>query len=400
MNKVLLVAKRELKSQVRNKNFVISTVIMLVLMYGGAIGYKLLDQLYLSRDSVVAVTETAKPLGELVKTQVGDTKIVIVSDDSDLETLVKDGQGEQTFDLALSGTIEHPKIYADGEGRYSDTVQKTLEQAAQQDKINQEILKLNGDPKQIASKLSQVKVDFHDVSDGSSVFSSSFNGENYFVGLAVSILLFMGIVTGLGMLMMSVVEEKSTRVVEILLSTLRPTQLLAGKILGMALTTLVYVLILVIGAIGATFIFGGESKLMAFLSWHLFLYLAWLFIGLYSVYLLGGSIAATVSRQEELGSASAPLMFLFMIPFYLGIYLVPLYPDNLVVRVCSVIPLFSPFMMPMRIAIGVSWWESALALLLSLLLIPALAWFAGRVYRNSILQTGAKVKLLQSLRNG
>jgi len=82
-----------------------------------------------------------------------------------------------------------------------------------------------------------------------------------------------------------------------------------------------------------------------------------------------------------------------------GISILPADPGNRLCEVLSVIPVFAPTLMPMRLAMGgVPAWEAALSVLLVLIMIPALVWLSGRIYRNAVIHSGARVKLADALR--
>src|SRR5690606_10008695 len=102
---------------------------------------------------------------------------------------------------------------------------------------------------------------------------------------------------------------------------------------------------------------------------------------------------------EDIGSVTTPLMFLLFVPFYATMFLVPNDPDSSIVQVLSQIPVFAPFMLPVRDAFGaVAPWEMALAVAIALATIPVLVWVAGRVYRRGVLHTGGRMKLSQALK--
>ncbi len=78
----------------------------------------------------------------------------------------------------------------------------------------------------------------------------------------------------------------------------------------------------------------------------------------------------------------------------------PSKPDSRLIEVLSLIPLFSPTLMPIRLAFGdVPVWQIGLAVALVVLMIPALVWLSGRIYRNAVLRTGARVRLREALRS-
>jgi ABC-2 type transport system permease protein len=93
-----------------------------------------------------------------------------------------------------------------------------------------------------------------------------------------------------------------------------------------------------------------------------------------------------------------PVLIFVIVGYVLGISILPGDPGNQLVEVLSVIPLFAPTLMPMRLAMGgVPAWEAILALVLALAMIPALAVLAGRIYRNAVIHIGARVSLRKAL---
>ncbi|MDO5025059.1 MAG: ABC transporter permease [Trueperella sp.] len=220
----------------------------------------------------------------------------------------------------------------------------------------------------------------------------------YMTGLAAQVLLIFAIIMGINSIASGVVEEKSSRVVEILLTTVRPRDLLLGKILGIGMFLLLQFALYVATALLSLYIAGlwGFVTLGPILAWGV----VWLIVGFFLYTSLVGALAATVSRQEDLAAITTPMTFLILVPFYLGLFLVPAQPDALITKVLSVIPYFSSFMMPVRQGYGtVGTAEMLLALVLGLVTIPLVGRLSGRIYRNSILRTGKRVSLRQALKN-
>jgi ABC-2 type transport system permease protein len=111
------------------------------------------------------------------------------------------------------------------------------------------------------------------------------------------------------------------------------------------------------------------------------------------------ALGALVSRQEDVSGAVTPALMLVIAGYVIGISILPSNPGSPLVEVLSLIPMFSPTLMPMRLAMGgVPAWEAGLSVLLVILLIPMLIWFAGRIYRNAVMRTGAKVSLRDALK--
>lgn len=195
-----------------------------------------------------------------------------------------------------------------------------------------------------------------------------------------------------------VVEEKSSRVVEILLTKIGIGPLLAGKLLGIGLVTLAQLLV-----IGGTGVLGfaiadGFSLLDIQVGPSLLWFMVWFLLG-YAVFaLLNTALAATVARQEDLASAVMPLSVLQMVLLVVSLYVLPTHLDNPWLHALSFVPLFSSYLMPIRFGLdGLEMWHMAAAAGLSTVAIPALFWVAARLYRNNALRTGSRVSLRASL---
>lgn len=195
-----------------------------------------------------------------------------------------------------------------------------------------------------------------------------------------------------------VVEEKSSRVVEILLTKIGVVPLLAGKMIGIGLITLAQLLVIGgAGLLGFTVV-DGWSLLELEVGSALLWFLLWFLLGYVIFATLNTILASTVSRQEDLSSAVMPLSVLQMILLVVSLYVTPNYLDEGWLRGLSFVPLFSSYLMPMRFGLdSVQSWEMVLAAGIAVVTIPVLFWVATRVYCNNALRTGSKVSLHQSL---
>jgi ABC-2 type transport system permease protein len=185
----------------------------------------------------------------------------------------------------------------------------------------------------------------------------------------------------------------------LLLSTIRPWQLMAGKVLGIGTVGLMQMV-----AIGGVGIISGLAtgvltiSLSAAVGTVVWL-IVWYLLGFFMYSIVFAALGALVSRQEDVGGAVTPAMMFVIAGYVVGISILPSNPGSPLVEVLSLIPTFSPTLMPMRLAMGgVPIWEAALSVLLVIALIPVLIWFAGRIYGNAVMRTGAKVKLRDALK--
>jgi ABC-2 type transport system permease protein len=213
-----------------------------------------------------------------------------------------------------------------------------------------------------------------------------------------AVLILYGQLIGFGYFVaMGIVEEKSSRVVEVLLSTIRPTHLLAGKIIGLGILGLGQLIVLAVLGLGMAAAAGaldvdGEVLTAAGLA------LVWFVVG-YAFYAAAFACAGSlVPRQEELQSVLTPLTLLLLISFFVS-FAVLEDPDGTLATVVSFIPFAAPMTMPPRIALGeASAGEIIAAFAVTLLAAAALVPLAARIYSGAVLRTGAAVKLRDAWR--
>jgi ABC-2 type transport system permease protein len=222
------------------------------------------------------------------------------------------------------------------------------------------------------------------------------------------LLIFMAIITYGVWVAMSVAEEKGSRVMELMLNATTPIQMLAGKVLGNGAAGLTqYGLILgaVCGGLiaqdpvhkallgtGTGTAFGGLSP-SVLIAFAVFFVLGFL---LYS--LLYAALGSLVSRQEEVQSATSPLMMLIMAGYFMSIFALQSI-DETWVRVASLVPFFSPYLMLARVSAGhVDMWELVLAVLFLIAAIAVALFLAARIYSAGVLLYGQRVGLREVFR--
>lgn len=217
----------------------------------------------------------------------------------------------------------------------------------------------------------------------------------YFVAFGFGIVFFMSALTFGSTIAQSVVEEKQTRIVEILLSTVSPRALLTGKVLGNSL--LAFGQIAAIAVIALTgLVVTGQRVLLGGLGPSVIWFVVFFVIGFVMLAALYAGTAALVSRLEDVGTTTAPVMYLIMIPYILVIVF---NNDPTVLGVMSYVPFSAPVGMPMRVFLGTAeWWEPLLSLVILLATTAVALGIGERLYRNSLLRTGARVKLTEALR--
>ncbi len=207
------------------------------------------------------------------------------------------------------------------------------------------------------------------------------------------ILIFIVLTQYLSWILMGVMEEKASRVIEVLLATVRPGQLLAGKVAGIGAVALLQALSLVAFAlvlakvVGSNLVNGAAPLVVAAT-------LVWLVLGyaFYSwVYAAAGSLA---ERQDQVQSLALPLAAPLIFGYIVSLIGVSSGSASLLVKVLAYLPPTAPFAMPTLVGFGeVAWWQFLLSVVLSVVCTALVARVAARVYRTAVLRTGQRVRL-------
>jgi ABC-2 type transport system permease protein len=211
--------------------------------------------------------------------------------------------------------------------------------------------------------------------------------------------LYMSILIFGQFVLMGVMEEKQSRVVEVVLSRTEPNRLLAGKILGIGLLGIVQILL-----IGGAIIFAASMidlegvSLPSLSAGILASIIVWYLLGYAFYSTIYGAMGATISRQED-AQGAVMIPALLIIPGFFVSMLALEDPDSMVAVVGSLVPISAPMVMPVRFAMqAASWWEMALAAGLLVATTWLLVNLAARIYRGAILSIGAKVRLRDAWR--
>lgn len=209
------------------------------------------------------------------------------------------------------------------------------------------------------------------------------------------VLLFMAIVFYCGFVMTGVVEEKASRVVEVLLSRLRPTELLAGKILGIGLVGLAQFALVAVAAVVALRLSDNAvapETTVSTIWWIVFWFV--LGYGFYSVlYAAAGSL---VSRQEDAESLQLPITGILLIGYFFAFEAAE-NPDGVAALVGSLLPPTAPMVMITRLARGVvPWWQILLSVGLMVVTVLGIVQVASRVYAGAVLRIGPRVRVREA----
>jgi ABC-2 type transport system permease protein len=379
---IVLVARREIRMRLRSRVFVGGTIVMTVLVVVGIVAASLLAgkttpvRVGFSGGSQAlehSFTATAGSLGASVT----------VSDIADV-TVGKAQVTAGTLDVLVTGSSTAPTAVA--KAAMPSNVESALSLAAEAARLSDAGLS----PAAVASAMALVPVQLLQP-------PSPKNTEDVFASLALGILLWIALGQYGNMVAQGVVEEKATRIMEILLATIRPSRLLAGKVIGIGLVGLLQLTVVGAAALVAVQVTNvaaipalGVASILGDILWFL---LGFLFYA--TAY---SAVASLVSRQEEVQSAVAPISIL-QIAGYLIMYVTLANPTSPLGIVCSMLPPFAPIVMAVRMASsGVPFWQVGLAVALIVASIGGLTWLAGRMYSNAALHLGTRVRFMDAFR--
>jgi len=387
---IRMIAGREIRFRLTSKAFIWTTVALVAAVVLGGVAAGLLADRETPPQQVGLTSETAGVADQLVATGKAagvPVETQEVESEAAGRDLVKSG------DLDALVTSTSPELTVVVKQSLGDTGSAVFGPLAQQLALGSAVTDLGGDPASVAADIASAEPAVTSLEPAPSV-----DGAQIIAGYIAGILLFISLMTAGQLVAQGVVEEKSSRVVELLLATVRPWQLMAGKVLGIGVIGLIQIVAVVGSGVATALAFGLVDSSSLNLGVTALWAVLWFAIGFAMYALVLAALASLVSRQEDVGSVISPVIGLMVIPYIIGISIAPWDPDNPLIVWLSYIPFFSPFLMPIRIALdAVALWEVLLAAALCLALIPVLVWFAGRVYSNAVLHSGGRIKLKDAL---
>lgn len=387
--KIRLIASRELRVSLLAKGTIITTAIMVAVIVGGLFLVKFLGSApttvfgTLSQTQSIADTAAANLEHQGIETTVHTYDSLEAG-----QAAVTEGEIE-----GLLVPTEH-FVALEVDEDADQTLLAAITAAAQQDQITQV-------GKEYGAEVVDAVTGAFTTPVGVTVLNppTELDGSQMAVGFIVGFLLYLGIFGGGMAVAQGVVEEKSSRVVEILLASVRPWQLLSGKIIGIGLSSLIQVGTYVVAAVVTAKALGITENFSFDIASVGGWVLLWFLIG-YLVYaLMFAALGALVSRQEDLGSVIMLPMMLVVVAYIIGVSVAPNAPDSIGVQIASYVPFTSPIVMPIRSAYGVASTVEVLAAVgVGLATIPLLLWLCAKIYANGVRRSGAKIKLKDALK--
>jgi ABC-2 type transport system permease protein len=380
----LLVARRDFRVRLRDKGFVISTaitltvlsILILVRAYGGS-----------STPSfdlgVVGAPEVTGPsVVQTASQQETEVRLQTFSDMASAEQALRDGR--------MDAVLESGQLV--GKDDVPAPLLQAVRDTATRERIRTALVTAGVPAKRVDALLTEPSIEVRTLEQQDPHRDA--NAAVAFVG----VVLLYGQLFGYGVWVATgVIEEKASRVVEILLATIRPRQLLAGKIAGIGALGIVQLSFIAAFALSLASVTGAIDIPASAIGASL-LVLIWFVLGFAfyaGLFAVSGSL---VSRSEELQNALVPINLTVIISFFISIGALEA-PDTPLAKAASLIPFSSALAMPVRIVLGSATpWEIAASVAISVVSTAALVPLSGRIYAGAILRTGARVKIRDAWR--
>ncbi len=406
--RTLAILKRELRSRILSKSFIIITLSLPALMililgfqtfvmtFEGDEGNKL--QIVSESPEVSSELKTIFEEQEFVKDSSYALEFLVMNRDSFnnyLEELKNEIIEERlTGVLFVPGTaLESKKVDYYSKTTKNFTLLNKIEYPLNTFLIQNFFRDKNLSNEDLAYARRGVDITGYKVAEGEEVKEEGFG--NLIIAYLFTFLLYISLLLMGALVMQSVIEEKSSKIVEVLLSSVSSQELMTGKIIGSSITGLLQMtiwlspLILLIST--SWFILPPEVALsldMGQIGYFLFNFFIGLviFIGLYA------TVGAIFDNPQDAQSGVWPIMLLIILPFFLALSLMK-NPTNLMAEISSMLPFANIIVMPARMTlISVPAWQLILAVVVNILTILLLFPVAGKIYRVGILRTGKKPK--------
>jgi len=422
MNHLPLIIKREYLAKVKNKSFILMTFLspLFIVALLSLIAY--LTSVNNEKVRTISVLDES---GILSETLISSDQILYESlNGMDLEDAKTTSNSNNAYgllhvpDLALEDVSEKIKFYSKESPSLSliSSLESKIEKRIGELKLK----KMGVDLSKISASKTYVNINQEDFEGVKTSKAGSF--LKLIFGAAAGYLLFMFIIIYGNLIMRSVIEEKSSRIIEVIISSVKPIQLMLGKIFGTSLAGItqfaIWVILIAILSFAASNFFGidlsanpqqemmtaavsdvnANSELQALIAElhslpliNLIVAFVLFFVGGYLLYSsLYAAIGAAVDNETDTQQFLMPVVILLVVGFYVGFFTALEDPHGTISVVFSYIPFTSPIVMLIRIPFGVPIWEQILSLSVLIFSFLVTVWIAAKIYRVGILMHGKK----------
>jgi ABC-2 type transport system permease protein len=427
MSKLKLIIRREFIAKVRNKSFIMMTFLSPVIMVGMGFLIYFLTQ---KNDEKIKEIVYVDNSGMFSKEDFIDTKTIKYIDYSNIgiEATKKKVEEGNYYGALLIPKQDSLELLAKSIEFYSKdspgmSIMSSLENKIEQKIRNEKLTNFGIDLEKIKASKINTAIKMFNFSGEES--SKLINGLKIGVGVISGYLLMMFVIIYGSSVMRSVIEEKTSRIIEIIVSSVKPFQLMLGKILGNAsaglLQFLIWGILIFIIATAVAAIFGVDmaemqsaripaeqmeavkqatagdkgqliiQEILKLPILKMFVLFIFYFLGGFMLYSsLFAAVGAAVDNETDTQQFMLPIMLPLVLGVYVGFATVINDPHGSMAVLFSHIPFTSPIVMLMRVPFGVSWTELAISMTILLVTFVFMVWLAAKIYRVGILMYGKK----------
>lgn len=432
MSKIWIIIQREFMTRVKKKSFILLTILMPFIFAALIVVPLMLATIQGDEQkTVMVVDKTGRYVGSLKSTPnyafvpTADNKDEFYTEDSEVEAVV-----QITADLAKNPTAV--TIYSPREVKAEllSYVETCLGEQVRREKLSAYNIP------ELETIIADIQTDFHVATVKRNAEGDETSSNTYIAmtaGFIFTFLIYMFVMSYGGMVMQSVMEEKTNRIVELMVSSVKPFQLMMGKIIGVALVGFVQlaiwgvmlsIILVVCGSVfglstapAAPAVAGADAQMAAMAQqagggeaaeiMSAFMGLPYAELGImFVLYFVGGyllyasffaAVGASINAQEDSSQFIMPVVLIMVFGLYAAMYSAENTNGPLAFW-ASIFPLTSPIVMMVRIPFGVPWWEEVLSLGLLFATSMAFVWISARIYRVGILMYGKKPSLREMLK--
>lgn len=423
MNNIWLITQREYLTRVLNKTFILTT---LLTPLGFLVFFIVLGFIMNTGSDKVKTIVVSDTVGLLDESLSGRDNLIFTFEDTPMDSLIskyKEGNIYGILEVTTTPDTMQKKYsvtyYSDEQLGIDELF--SIEKAIAQKVRNYKLKAQNLDANVIAGLDTDVTIEPKTITKDKNITSLT-SVISSVIGGIVGYALFIIIIMYGSQVMRSVMEEKINRIVEVLISSVKPFELMMGKVMGVGLVGLtqigVWVLLIPIIFIAGTFFFGIDmeslntintqvpanemlnekdkiiqilAELKSFNWWKIIpLTLYYFFLGYFAYSALFAAVGSAVGEDiNEAQSLTLPIMMPLIFAVYIGFSAVQA-PDSSLAVYSSMIPLLSSIVMPVRLPFDPPLWQIITSMVLLLVFTIFLVWMAGRIYRVGILMYGKK----------
>lgn len=432
MSKIWIIIQREFMTRVKKKSFILLTILMPFIFAALIVVPLMLATIEGDEQkTVMVVDKTGRYVGSLKSTPnyafvpTADNKDEFYNEDSEVEAVV-----QITADLA-----KNPKAVTIYSPREVKAELLSYVETCLGEQVRREKLSAYNIP-ELETIIADIQTDFHVATVKRNAEGDETSSNTYIAmtaGFIFTFLIYMFVMSYGGMVMQSVMEEKTNRIVELMVSSVKPFQLMMGKIIGVALVGFVQLAIwgvmlsIILMVCGSVFglsaapavpaVAGADAQMAAVAQqagggeaaeiMSAFMGLPYAELGImFVLYFVGGyllyasffaAVGASINAQEDSSQFIMPVVLIMVFGLYAAMYSAENTNGPLAFW-ASIFPLTSPIVMMVRIPFGVPWWEEVLSLGLLFATSMAFVWLSARIYRVGILMYGKKPSLREMLK--